>query len=155
MMCSKVTRKGSLFIMERSSWMKRKVWNITVKDNPNRIGMGENDEFYTTDTEAYLVFNLQDQEFRPETALLTLENRNDGSLKSEEVIVDGEGVIQWEMPKRYIEHSGNWQGQLIYEDTKDGQSESYTSGQFTFVVNAHIGDKKKPSLVEIENWETK
>ena len=132
--------------------MKKKVWDITVKDNPNRVVMGENDEFYTTDTEAYLVFNLQDKDFSPPSAVLTLENRNDGSLKNETVdVVDG--LIEWEMPQRYIEHFGNWQGQLVYEDTKDGQPELYTSATFTFVVNAHIGDKKKPSLVEIENWE--
>ena len=132
--------------------MKKKVWNITVKDNPNRVVMGENDEFYTTDTEAYLVFNLDDKNFNPATAVLTLENRNDGSLKNETVdVVDG--LIEWELPQRYIEHFGNWQGQLVYEDTKDGQPELYTSAPFTFVVNAHIGDKKKPSLVEIENWE--
>ena len=132
--------------------MKKKVWDITVKDNPNRVVMGENDEFYTTDTEAYLVFELDDKNFNPATAVLTLENRNDGSLKNETVdVVDG--VIEWEMPQRYIEHFGNWQGQLVYEDTKDGQPELYTSATFSFVVNAHIGDKKKPSLVEIENWE--
>ena len=114
--------------------------------------MGENDEFYTTDTEAYLVFELEDNNFNPATAVLTLENRNDGSLKNETVdVVDG--LIEWEMPQRYIEHFGNWQGQLVYEDTKDGQPELYTSATFSFVVNAHIGDKKKPSLVEIENWE--
>ena len=114
--------------------------------------MGENDEFYTTDTEAYLVFNLDDENFNPATAVLTLENSNDGSLKNETVdVVDG--LIEWEIPQRYIEHFGKWQGQLVYEDTKDGQPELYTSATFTFVVNAHIGDKKKPSLVEIENWQ--
>lgn len=132
--------------------MKKKVWDITVKDNPNRVVMGENDEFYTTDTEAYLVFKLDDKNFNPTSAVLTLENRNNGSLKNETVnVVDG--LIEWEMPQRYIEHFGNWQGQLVYEDTKDGQPELYTSATFSFVVNAHIGDKKKPSLVEIENWE--
>ena len=132
--------------------MKKKVWDITVKDNPNRVDMGENDEFYTTDTEAYLVFQLDDKSFNPTSAVLTLENRNDGSLKNETVdVVDG--LIEWEMPQRYIEHFGNWQGQLVYEDTKDGEPELYTSAPFSFVVNAHIGDKKKPSLVEIENWE--
>ena len=132
--------------------MKKKVWELTVLDNPNQVSIGESDEFYTTDTEAYLIFILGDTNFNPSSALLTLENRNDGSLKSEEVDVV-HGKIEWEMPKRYIEHSGNWQGQLVYEDTKDGQPESYTSATFTFVVNAHIGDKKRPSLVEIENWE--
>ena len=131
--------------------MKKKVWDITVKDNPNRVVMGENDEFYTTDTEAYLVFKLGDDNFSPATAALTLENSNDGSLKNETVdVVDG--LIEWEMPQRYIEHFGNWHGQLVYEDTKGGQPELYTSAPFSFVVNAHIGDKKQPSLVEIENW---
>lgn len=132
--------------------MKRKVWDITVKDNPNRVVMGENDEFYTTDTEAFLVFNLQDEDFHPQSAMITLENRNDGSLKSEEVEVT-DGDIQWEMPERYIEHSGNWQAQLVYEQMKGGVPEKYTSGVMTFTVNSHIKDKKKPSLVEIENWE--
>lgn len=132
--------------------MKKKVWEVTVKDNPNRAVMGENDEFYTTDTEAFLVFNLQDEGFYPESAILTLENRNDGSLKSEEVEVTN-GVIQWEMPERYIEHSGNWQVQLVYEQMKGDVPEKYTSGIMAFTVNSHIKDKKKPKLVEIENWE--
>ena len=132
--------------------MKRKVWEIAVKDNPNRAVMGENDEFYTTDTEAFLVFNLQDEGFYPESAMLTLENRNDGSLKSEEVEVTN-GVIQWEMPERYIEHSGNWLVQLVYEQMKGDILEKYTSGVMAFTVNSHIKDNKKPKLVEIENWE--
>ena len=132
--------------------MKKKVWDITVKDNPNRVVMGENDEFYTTDTEAFLVFNLQDEDFQPQSAMLTLENRNDGSLKSEEVSVVGDNIT-WEMPERYIEHSGNWQAQLVYEQMKGDVPEKYTSGVMAFTVNSHIKDKKRPSLVEIENWE--
>ena len=133
--------------------MKRKVWDITVKDNPNRVVMGENDEFYTTDTEAFLVFNLQDKFFMPQSAMITLENRSDGSLKSEEVEVVG-GNITWEMPERYIEHFGNWQIQIVYETKESGQIEKYTSGVMSFNVNSHIGDKKQPSLVEIENWDS-
>ena len=132
--------------------MKRKVWDITVKDNPNRVVMGENDDFYTTDTEAFLVFNLQDKDFMPQSAMITLENRNDGSLKSEEVEVVGSNIT-WEMPERYIEHSGNWQAQLVYEQMKGEVPEKYTSGVMAFTVKSHIQDKKRPSLVEIENWE--
>lgn len=141
--------------------MKKKVWDIQVKDEPNQVKQIENDAFYTTDTEAYLIFNLHDKQFSPETALLTLENRSDGSLK--DITVDVEfGVIEWEMPKRYIEHFGNWHGQLVYYKQKEDvpedapeedKFETYTSATFSFVVNAHIGDKKKPNLVEIENWE--
>ena len=65
--------------------MKKKTWDVTVKDNPNKVVMGENDDFYTSDTEAYLIFNLQDKFFRPRTATLTLENMNDGSVKNETV----------------------------------------------------------------------
>ena len=131
--------------------MKRKVWAITLRDNPNRIVMIENDDFYTTDTEAFLVFRLKDEDFYPQSAMITLENRNDGSLKSEEVeVIDGD--IHWEMPERYIEHSGNWQVQLVYEQMKGDVPEKYTSGVMAFTVNSHIKDKKKPRLVEIENW---
>ena len=132
--------------------MKRKAWVITLRDNPNRIFMVENDDFYTTDTEAFLEFNLKDEGFYPESAMLTLENRNDGSLKSEEVeVIDGD--IRWEMPERYIEHPGNWSVQLVYEQMKGDVPEKYTSGVMTFTVNSHIKDKKKPRLVEIESWE--
>ena len=132
--------------------MKRKVWYLTVKDNSDGIVMIENDDFYTTDTEAFLVFNLKDEGFYPESAMLTLENRNDGSLKCEEVeVIDGD--IRWEMPERYIEHSGNWSVQLVYEQMKGDVPEKYTSGVMAFTVNGHIKDKKKPRLVEIENWE--
>ena len=117
--------------------MKKKVWDITVKDNPNRVVMGENDEFYTTDTEAFLIFRLTDADFNPATATLTLVNASDNSVINEIVpVIDKE--IEWEMTEEAIAHSGNWQGQLVYILEKVGEAEHYTSQVVQFDVKSHL-----------------
>ena len=133
--------------------MKRKVWELTVLDNPNRVVMGENDEFYTTDTEAFLIFRSTDADFNPTTATLTLANTSDKSVINEIVPVIDK-VIEWEMPKEVIAHFGNWQAQLVYVQEKDGKDERYTSQVVRFDVQNHLMAGRQPTLVAIEDWNT-
>ena len=133
--------------------MKRKVWEVQVKDNPNQIVLGENDEFYTTDTEAFLVFELADESFSPTAATLTLENRRNNMLDSVKVPVKN-GLIEWEMTKKYIGHSGTWYVQIEYELMKGSILEKYTSAPMLCNINPHIADRNKPSFVEVDNWRT-
>ena len=131
--------------------MKRKVWELTVLDNPNRAIGGESDIFYTTDTEAFLIFRLTDEGFNPTTATLTLVNTSDKSVISETVpVIDKE--IEWEMFEEAIAHSGNWQAQLVYTQEKDGKAEHYTSQVVQFDVQSHLLTGRQPSLVAIEDW---
>lgn len=133
--------------------MKKKVWELTVLDNPNRTIGGENDRFYTTDTEAFLIFNLADENFSPTEAMLTLVNSADRSVISETVPVVG-GTIEWEMREEIIEHAGNWQAQLVYTQEKAGKAEHYTSQVVQFDVQSHLMTGRQPSLVAIEDWDT-
>ena len=133
--------------------MKRKVWELTVLDNPNRAVGGESDIFYTTDTEAFLIFRLTDEDFNPATATLTLVNTSDKSVISESVpVIDKE--IEWEMFEDAIAHSGNWQAQLVYTQEKDGKAEHYTSQVVQFDIQSHLLTGRQPSLVAIEDWNT-
>ena len=145
--------------------MKIKSWDITLRDVPgttsngrsgafdgNTVQATENDEFYTTDTEAFLIFNLLDEDFRTKSATITLYNRTDGSVVNEDVPV-ASGVIEYEMRHEVIEHAGAWQAQLVYEQDKDGVPEKYTSKVVSFGVSGHLLDTKLPALVIIENWD--
>ena len=124
---------------------------MTVVDNPNMAVISESDEFYTTDTEAFLVFELKDKNFNPTKATITLHNRTDGSVVNEDVPVK-RGVIEYEMRHEVIEHAGGWQAQLVYELDKYGVPEKYTSKIVSFAVSGHLLDNKEPALVVIENW---
>ena len=144
--------------------MKIKSWDITLRDLPSTISNSqlgafdgntvrptENDEFYTTDTEAFLIFNLLDEDFHPTSATITLHNRTDGSVVNEDVdVIDG--TITYEMRHEVIEHAGAWQAQLVYEQDKGGVAEKYTSKVVGFNVAGHLLDTKEPALVVIENW---
>ena len=131
--------------------MKRKKWNMTIVDNPNTATMSESDEFYTTDTEAFLVFELKDKNLNPTSATITLHNRTDGSVVNEDIPV-ANGVIEYEMRHEVIKHAGTWQVQLVYEQDKDGVPEKYTSKVVGFIVSGHLLDNKEPPLFLIENW---
>ena len=131
--------------------MKKKVWEFRILDNPNQAIGGENDQFYTTDTEAFLVFDLVDESFNPIQAMLTLVNTSDKSVVNETVTVIG-GKTMWEMREEIIEHAGNWQAQLVYMQVKNGVDEKYTSPIVSFSVSGHLLDQRTPALVVVENW---
>ena len=145
--------------------MKIKSWDITLRDVPstisnsrlgafdgNTVQATENDEFYTTDTEAFLIFNLLDRDFHPTSATITLHNRTDGSVVNEDVdVIDG--AIAYEMREEVIEHAGGWQAQLVYELDKGGVPEKYTSKVVGFNVAGHLLGTKEPALVAIKNWD--
>ena len=131
--------------------MKRKVWEFRVLDNPNQAKGGESDQFYTTDTEAFLIFRLTDKDFNPTTAELTLVNTSDKSVISETVpVIDKE--IEWEMTEEAIVHSGSWQAQLVYTQEKDGKDERYTAPVVQFNVESHLMSGREPSLVAVNDW---
>ena len=48
--------------------MKQKHWQVSVFDKTSETI--KNDTFYTTDTEAYLIFKLTDEDFTPDSATL-------------------------------------------------------------------------------------
>jgi len=105
------------------------------------------DTFYTTDTEAYLVFELIDEDFTPDSAMVTVYNIYGKATINANVEV-ADGIVCYEMPEDAIGHPGGWRTQVVF--TKD--SEDYTTKIIEFDVGGHLLDNKKPSIVDIENW---
>lgn len=125
--------------------MKQKHWQVSVFDKTSKTI--KDDTFYTTDTETYLVFELIDGGFTPNTATVTVYNVNGKATINVDVeVVDG--IVRYEIPVEAIGHLGVWRTQVIF--TKDG--EDYTTNIIEFEVSGHLLDNNKPKLVAITNW---
>ena len=131
--------------------MKKKEWKYQIIRGEDKVEKIADDVFYTSDTEAFLVFKLEDPRLAPRQALLNLYNQNDGSVVSETVLVE-DGVIEWEMREEVIVHAGNWQVQVIYEQLKDGEPEKYTAPIINFPVKNDLLNQKTTRLIAVENW---
>ena len=125
--------------------MKQKHWKVSVFDKISETI--RDDTFYTTDTEAYLVFELIDKDFTPDSATVTVYNIYGKATINASVEV-ANGVVSYEIPEEAIGHPGGWRTQVIY--TKD--NEDYTTKIIEFDVGGHLLDNKKPAIVDIENW---
>lgn len=125
--------------------MKQKHWQVSVFDKTSETI--KDDTFYTTDTEAYLTFELIDEDFTPDTATVAVYNAyGKATINASAEIVDG--IVQYEMPVDAIGHPGGWRTQVIFTKA----NEDYTTKIIEFDVDGHLLDDKKPSIVEIENW---
>lgn len=144
---TKVTSTGSLFIMERNDQVKQKHWQVSAFDKTSETI--RDDTFYTTDTEAYLVFELIDEDFTPDSATVTVYNIYGKATINASVEV-ADGIVRYEIPEEAIGHPGGWRTQVIF--TKD--NEDYTTKIIEFDVGGHLLDNKKPAIVDIENWNT-
>src|SRR5699024_6157361 len=95
----------------------------------------------------YLVFELIDEDFTPDTATVTVYNvYGKATINASAEIADG--IVRYEIPEDAIGHPGGWRTQVIF--TED--SEDYTTKIIEFDVGGHLLDNKKPAIVDIENW---
>ena len=125
--------------------MKQKHWKVSVFDKTSETI--RDDTFYTTDTEAYLVFELTDEDFTPDSAMVTVYNiYGKATIHASAEVADG--IVRYKMPVDAIGHPGGWRTQVIY--TKD--NEDYTTTIIEFDIGGHLLGNKKPSIVVIENW---
>lgn len=125
--------------------MKKKHWKVSVFNKTSETI--RDDTFYTTDTEAYLIFELTDEDFTPDSATVTVYNVYGKATINANVEV-ANGIVSYEIPEEAIGHPGGWRTQVVY--TKD--NEDYTTGIIEFDVGGHLLDNKKPAIVDIENW---
>lgn len=125
--------------------MKQKHWKVSVFNKTSETI--RDDTFYTTDTEAYLIFELTDGDFTPDSATVTVYNVYGKATINASVEV-ADGIVQYEIPEEAIGHPGGWRTQVVY--TKD--NEDYTTKIIAFDVGGHLLDNKKPAIVDIENW---
>ena len=130
---------------KKGDQVKQKHWKVSVFDKTSETI--RDDTFYTTDTEAYLVFELIDENFTPDSATVTVYNIYGKATINASVEV-ADGFVQYEMPVDAIGHPGGWRTQVIF--TED--NEDYTTKIIEFDVGGHLLDNKKPSIVDIENW---
>lgn len=139
----------------RDSLMKKKTWSLTIVDNPNKVvsNANENDIFYVTDTEAYLVFKLLDERegFNPHSAELTLTNLSNGSLAIYKDISVDNKEIKWEVTEEVISINGLWKMQLIYENEEQNGVEYYTTPQLDFPISDHLKKGRKEAIFAIES----
>ena len=120
--------------------MKQKHWKVSVFNKTSDTV--RNDTFYTSDTKAYLVFELTDEDFKPDSATVTVYNiYGKATINASVEIADG--IVRYEMPVDAIGHPGGWRTQVIY--TKD--NEDYTTKIIEFDVGGHLLDNKKPAIV--------
>ena len=95
---------------------KIKHWKVSVFDKT--VETIRDDTFYTTDTEAYLVFELIDEDFTPDSAMVAVYNvYGKATINASAEVADG--IVQYEMPVEAIGHPGGWRTQVIY--TKDNE----------------------------------
>ena len=83
--------------------MKQKHWQVSVFEKT--IEIIKDDLFYTTDTEAFLVFELIDEDFKPDSAMVTVYNIYGTAIINVSVEV-ADGIARYEMPNKAIRHRG-------------------------------------------------
>ena len=125
--------------------MKQKHWQVSAFEKTSETI--RDDTFYTTDTKAYLIFELIDEDFTPDSAIVTVYNIYGKATINANVEVTG-GIVQYKMPVDAIGHPGGWRTQVIF--IEDG--EDHTTTVIEFDVEGHLLDNKKPTIVDIENW---
>ena len=131
---------------------KNKTWLIDLfntepvmrKQSANQI---QNDEFWTSDTEAYLNFKVSSQEFIIDTAKINLYNKDDGTLVQRDMTKQN-NEAQYELPQEIIAHFGKWNAQVVFISG----AERYTSPMVDFEVKRTLGDGAPEKLGIIRDW---
>ena len=107
----------------------------------------QNDEFWTSDTEAYLNFGVSTPEFIIDTAKINLYNKNDGTLVQRDMTIEN-NEAQYELPQEIIAHFGKWNAQVVFISG----TERYTSPMVDFEVKRTLGDGAPEKLGIIRDW---
>lgn len=118
--------------------MKQKHWQVSVFDKTSETI--RDDTFYTTDTEAYLVFELVDEDFTPDSATVTVYNVYGKATINANVEV-ADGIVRYEIPEEAIGHPGGWRTQVIF--TED--NEDYTTSIIEFDVGGTLTRQQETS----------
>lgn len=126
---------------------KKKVYDVQLMGDMH-THLNENTTFYTTDTDAWLVFNVTDQAFVPTKATITLVNMTDKSVINESMEISVKEA-SYTIPKNVIEHAGSWVVQVIFEYA----GKDYTVPAVRVPVTGHILDGKEPRLFAVESFE--
>src|SRR5690606_8704986 len=89
---------------------------ITVKFNPLDTGMtstaNTRQSFYTTDTDAWVVFEIENMEAPNGSYSLVLYNKSDGSVfqRTGDIV---SGAAYYKIEEEEIKHAGDWVGQVV------------------------------------------
>lgn len=127
---------------------KIKQWSVSVLGE-KKLNQTINVPFWTPDTGAVLIFKLTDSNLQPESATVTMLNKDDGSTVSEQWdVVDNELTFPLTNEDRNIaQHPGHWDVQLVYENNKD-----YATQWISFKIGGSVIGDKEPKLELIESY---
>lgn len=132
---------------------KDKIWEVDLFDqrpySQKSIKKLSDPEFWTSDTEAFLVFKLFNN-VAPDSATLNLYNRDDKSLVVDLPMVINNQDVEFELTKEIIAHFGTWSAQAIFKIA----GESYTSPSVNFSVARELGADLPEKLGLIQEWKT-
>lgn len=130
---------------------KIKQWSVSVLGNKPYRQVKDTD-FYTSDTDANLAIELTDAGLNPDTATVTISNKDDGSVVSEPYPVENNKLTfpMYTEERDAIAHAGAWEVQIIYAF----EGKDYTSAVMSFRVGGALLDKSEPRLEVIDSWTT-
>lgn len=130
---------------------KDKIWEVDLFDqrpySQQSVKQLSNPEFWTSDTEAFLVFKLFNNVV-PDSATLNLYNRDDKSLVVDLPMVINNQDVELKLTDEIIAHFGSWSAQTVF--SIDG--ESYTASTVSFSVGRELGADLPERLGLIEDW---
>ena len=127
---------------------KVKKFNVDTK-NYKAMVINDNADFYSRDTDAFLVFNLTDTEFDFDEAVIYLVNSDDKSVITEIATQKITNGVEYEIEPNIMARYGRWRGQIVFE--KDGEKAS--SAIFEFAINRFLTDERPPTMTEIVSLE--
>lgn len=126
---------------------------IAVKFNPLNTGMASTantrQSFYTTDTDAWVVFEIENMDAPNGEYSLVLYNKSDGSIfqRTGDII---SGAAYYKIEEEEIKHAGDWVGQVVIT-LVNGKT---TTSRFSFNVAGHLLDGKDVRQIVIQDFET-
>lgn len=126
---------------------------ITVKFSPLDTGMtstaNTRRSFYTTDTDAWVVFEIENMEAPNGEYSLVLYNKSDGSIfqRTGDIV---SGAAYYKIEEEEIKHAGDWVGQVVIT-LANGKT---TTSRFSFNVAGHLLDGKDVRQIVIQDFET-
>lgn len=126
---------------------------ITVKFNPLDTGMtstaNTRQSFYTTDTDAWITFEIEKMDAPNGEYSLVLYNKSDGSIfqRTGDIV---SGAAYYKIEEEEIKHAGDWVGQVVVT-LVNGKT---TTSRFSFNVAGHLLDGKDVRQIVIQDFET-
>ena len=125
--------------------MKIKEYEVTLFDKKETT-LKTDAPFFTTDTDAWLKFEVVDEGFSFSSATIALINLDDGSVVLGNMEVEEKEAL-FHFRTDVIEHAGRWTVQVIF----NSEGLDYTALPIRCEVKSYVLSNKKPPIYFIED----